>query len=221
VSAPRAARPGRGAIALAALLLALTAAQAPAHVPEQATDTAKAPAPKRGGGFWMDADVGYGWLRLTSGQNLLNGQQLNGVLAAHGMAVTVAAGGSLSQNVLLGVQYQTWTASGGNAVDQRVRSLLAVVQWYPWAGLGLFVRAGTGVAQGPVEPDNVSASTAQGTGVAFGLGVGYDIPVTRHFGLSVQAATHVAAFGDITAGGQVSHDVIGIVNRIGLAVVYR
>jgi hypothetical protein len=221
VSAPRTGWPDRGAIALATLLAVLAAAPAPAQVPAQAPDTATAPAPKRGGGFWMDAGAGYGWLRLTSGQNLLNGQRLGGVVAAHGMAVTISAGGSVAHNVLLGAQYQTWSAAGGGAVDQRVRSLLAIVQWYPWAGMGLYVRAGTGIVQGPVEPDAASAATAQGTGVGFTLGVGYDFPVSRHLGLAVQTATHIAAFGNVTAGGQVSHDVIGYVTRIGVAVVYR
>jgi len=220
MNAPRTVRPGRHALALATLLAALAAAPAAAQAPAQAPDTA--PAPKRGGNFWIDAGAGYAWLRLTSGQNTLNGQRLGGVTAAHGMAVTVSAGGSVAPNVLLGLEYQTWSAAGKNPVDQRVRSVLAVVQWYPWAGIGLNVRAGTGVVQGPVEPDTVSAASAQGTGVGFALGIGYDFPMTRHLGLSLQFGTHIAAFGDVTdTRGKVSHDVIGYVTQIGLAVVFR
>lgn len=223
MSAPRRSS-GRGALALAALLLALAAAPAVAQEPTPAPppDTTTPPAPKRGGNFWMDAGAGYAWLRLTSGQNTLNGQRLGGVVAAHGMAVTISAGGSVAPNVLLGLEYQTWSAAGPGPVDQRVRSVLAIVQWYPWAGIGLNVRAGTGIVQGPVEPDTVSAASAQGSGVGFALGIGYDFPVTRHLGLSLQFGTHIAAFGDVTdTRGKVSHDVIGYVTQIGLAVVFR
>lgn len=220
MSAPR-MRSGRGALARAALLLALAAAPAVAQEPAPAPDTTTPPAPKRGGNFWMDAGAGYAWLRLTSGQNLLNGQRLGGVTAAHGMAVTISAGGSVAPNVLLGLQYQTWSAAGPGPIDQRVRSVLAIVQWYPWAGTGLYLRAGTGIVQGPVEPDTVSAASAQGTGIGFALGIGYDFPLTRHLGVALQVATHINAFGDVTAGGRISHDVIGYVTRVGFAVVFR
>jgi hypothetical protein len=215
LSARHAAAAG-GAIALAALLLALTAAPAAGQQP--------APLPKRGGGLWVDAGAGYAWMRLTSGQNLLDGQQIRGVIGARGMAVTITAGGAPSPNVLLGVQAQEWRSSG-SGVRQRVRSLLAVVQWYPWAGIGLFARAGTGVVQGPVEAPDTTVSakvgSASGDGVGFTVGIGYDFPVSRHFGMTVQAATHIAALGDLTRNGQTAYDVIAYVTRIGVAVVLR
>lgn len=217
--AHRAAGPSRGAVLLATLLMALAAAPAQAQVPVQ--DSAKNT--ERGGGLWMDAGVGYGYMRLTSGQNLLNGQQIQGVTYAHGMAVTVTVGGAPAKNVLLGLQGQEWRSAGGG-IRQRVRSILAVVQWYPWDGMRLFFRAGTGIVQGPVEaPDTATTQpgTVSGTGVAFAIGLGYDFPVTRHFGLTVQAATHVNALGDLTRGGQTAYDVIAYVSRIGVAVVYR
>jgi hypothetical protein len=217
---PRTAAPARGGIALAALLVALAAAPATAQLPAPAPTEV----PKRGGGLWVDVGAGLGWLRLTSGQNLINGQEIRGVTAAHGMAVTATVGGAPSANVLLGVQVQEWRSSG-SGVRQRVRSLLAVVQWYPWPGMGFFVRAGTGVVQGPVEaPDtttNAQAGTASGMGVGFALGIGYDFPMSRHLGLTVQAATHIAALGDLTRNGQTANDVIAYVTRIGVAVVYR
>jgi hypothetical protein len=99
------------------------------------------------------------------------------------------------------------------------------VQWYPWASIGLFVRAGTGVVQGPVEAPDTTVSaqvgSASGDGVGFTVGIGYDFPVSRHFGLSVQAATHIAALGDLTRNGQTAYDVIGYVSQIGVSVVWR
>jgi hypothetical protein len=215
----RAARAAGATVSLVVLLAALAVAPASA----QDSATAPLPVPKRGGGLWVDAGASYAYMRLTSGQNLLNGQQIQGVTYAGGMAVTVSVGGSPAQNVLLGVQGQEFRSAGGGTA-QRVRSLLAVVQWYPWAGMGLFARVGTGIVQGPVEPpDTASAAggSVSGTGVAFALGVGYDFPVSRHFGLTVQAATHINALGDLTRGGQTAYDVIAYVSRIGVAIVYR
>jgi hypothetical protein len=220
--APHLSGPGRRAIQLATLLLALAAAPAPAQESMQEPTQEPAPRPKRGGGFWVDAGAGYAWLRLTSGQNLVNGQTLRGSTAAHGMAVTITAGGAPSPNVLMGVQVQQWTSAGG-AVAQRVRSVIGVVQWYPWASMGFYLRAGTGIVQGPVAPNDSlgQPSSAQGTGVALAFGVGWDIKVAPHFGLALQVATHINALGDLTAGGQVNNDVIAYVSRIGVALVYR
>jgi len=64
-------------------------------------------------------------------------------------------------------------------------------------------------------------ASAQGTGIGLALGVGYDLKVSRRFGLTVQAATHISALGDLTVGGQPANDVIAYVTRLGLAVVLR
>ena len=192
----------RGATPLVALLLALAAGPAPAQVP-------------RRGGLWADAGAGYGRLHLTCATCAR-------VAAADGTEVTVTIGGAPSANVLLGLQAQTWS-SGGSGPTQRVRSLTAVVQWYPWPTRGWFVRAGTGIVQGPVTPgtDSTPPATVQGTGVGLDFGFGYDLPVSEHFGLTVQAATHIAALGDLTVNGRPANDVIAYVSRIGIAVVFR
>ena len=124
--------------------------------------------------------------------------------------------------MLLGLQAQTWS-SGGRGATQRVRSLTAVVQWYPWAARGWFVRAGTGIVQGPVTPgsDSTPPATVQGTGVGLDFGLGYDLPVSEHFGLTLQAATHIAALGDREGAGQPANDVIAYIGRVGVAVVIR
>ena len=194
--------PGRGAIPLAALLLALAAAPAGAQIP-------------RRGGLWADAGAGYGRLRLTCAT-------CSSVAAAGGTEVTVTVGGAPTANVLLGLQAQSWE-SAGHGATQRVRSLTAVVQWYPWPARGWFVRAGTGIVQGPVTPgtDSTAPRTVQGTGVGLDFGFGYDLPVSEHFGLTVQAATHIAALGDLEVSGQPANDVIAYVARLGLAVVLR
>ena len=77
--------------------------------------------------------------------------------------------------------------------------------------------------QGPVSPQvsDTTPATVQGTGITLDLGAGYDLPVSRHLGVAVQAAWHIAALGDLTVNGQNANDVIANVYRIGLAVVLR
>jgi hypothetical protein len=207
----RAVALGRGALALATLLLAALAAapaRAQLHVPSPART------PKRGGGLWLDAGFGYGRLRLTC-------STCPTVVAAGGTAVTVSAGFTPARNVLLGLQAQQWRSSGSE-LGRRVSSLLAVVQWYPWPATGFFMRAGNGIVRGPGTPQASGAPTStQGTGVGFALGVGYDVKVNRRLGLTVQAATYISALGDLTIGGQPADDVIAYVTRLGVAVVLR
>ena len=194
-------RPARGSLALAAICIACAAAPAAAQIP-------------RRGGLWADAGAGFARLRLTC-------VSCASVAAANGTEVTVTIGGAPSRNVLLGVQAQTWSSTRGPR--QQVRSLAAVVQWYPWPARGWFVRAGAGVVQGPVTPgaDATQSATVQNTGVGLDFGAGYDFPVSAHFGLTVQAATHIAALGDLQVDGLRANDVIAYLARLGVAVVFR
>lgn len=194
-------RSAAGALGVTALLGSLAAESARAQ-------TASRP------GLWLDAGVAYGRLRLTC-------DSCSSIVALNGPAYTVTVGVALSQNVMLGVQGQAWLSEGG--ASQQVRSAVAIVQWYPWSGARLFVRPGVGIVQGTVSltTDTTGAHKAKGTGVAITLAAGYDFAVTRHFALSLTAATHIAALGDFAAGGAVATDVIAYISRIGVALVWR
>ncbi len=164
------------------------------------------------GGPWMDAGVGYGGLRLIC-------DSACGATETSGIEFTVTVGGAPTSNVLLGLQGQVWFRSPG----QRVHSVMPIVQWYPWPAAGFFVRAGTGIVWGPVtpQPQGAPPSTQRSTGVGLDFGAGYDLPVSRHYGVTVQAAWHVAALGDMQIGTATANDVIAYVTRIGVAIVYR
>jgi hypothetical protein len=166
-------------------------------------------------GFWMDAGIGFGRLRLTCAS-------CSSIVAATGPAYTISVGGAVSQNVLLGVQGELWS-SGGSSLRQKVQTVVALVQWYPWPAAKFFVRGGVGIVQGAVAltADTTGAHSAQGTGVALTFSVGYDFRLTGHLGLALQAATNVAALGDLAVGGAIANDVIAYVSRIGVAVVWR
>jgi hypothetical protein len=47
------------------------------------------------------------------------------------------------------------------------------------------------------------------------------VKVNRRLGLTVQAASHISALGDLTVGGQPAQNVIAYVNCLGAAVVFR
>ncbi len=165
-------------------------------------------------GFWMNAGIGYGRLRLTCAS-------CSSIVAATGPAYTVALGGAVSQNVLLGVQGELWQSSG--VPRQQAQTAIAMVQWYPWPAAKVWVRGGVGIVRGSVAltADTTGAHSTKGTGVALTLSVGYDFRLTPHFAVAVQAATNVAALGDLAVGGATANDVIAYVSRIGLALVWR
>jgi hypothetical protein len=190
------------ALGLMALLLgALAAGPAAAQTPAR-------------GHLWVGTGLGVGYLRVTC----VGCSEV----AANGAALTVSVGGGMSRNVLLGVQGQLWRSTGGTP-RQLVRSILAVVQWYPWPAARFFFRGGVGIVQGTVAPRAAGArpGTARGTGNALAVGVGYDIAVSPRYGVAVQVSEQFAALGDLTAGGVIANDVIVYVTRIGVALVWR
>lgn len=198
----------RGA-AVAALLGALLAGPAAAQDPMRH-------------GFWLDAGVGYGRLRVRC-------TTCSGVGTAYGGTATVTFGHSVSRKVVLGLEGQVWS-DWEKGPQEQVRSLTVVAQWYPLHGNRFFVRAGTGIVQGPVVPSGTGAALAAvtGTGVGLTFGMGYDIALGRRFGLAVQAASHIAALGDLSLPGNISHpatvnlnDTIAYVTRLSVALVVR
>ena len=167
-------------------------------------------------GFWMEAGGGVGRLRVRCAT-------CTGVGTAHGGAVTVTLGGALSPKVVLGLAAQVfrkWEAGP----REEVRSLTVVAQWYPWHEGRLFLRGGTGIVQGPVAPPGARDArvAVRGTGVGLTFGVGYDVPLGSGVGLSVQAASHVAALGDLPLpDGGTLQDTIAYVTRLTVAVFFR
>ena len=192
----------RGAV-LAGLLGALLAGPAAAQNPVRH-------------GFWLDAGVGYGRLRVRC-------TTCSEVGTSYGGTVTVTFGHSVSRKVMLGLEGQVWS-DWEKGPQEHVRSLTVVAQWYPSRGDRFFLRGGTGIVQGPVVPSGTGASPAsvKGTGVGLTFGVGYDIALGRRYGLAIQAASHVAALGDLALPDGVHlNDTIAYVTRISVAFVVR
>lgn len=164
----------------------------------------------------MDGGAGLGRLRVRCAT-------CTAVGTAHGATATFTLGHSLSPRVVLGLEGQLW-ASWERGPREHVRSLTVVAQWYPLHGMRFFVRSGTGIVQGPVAPGGTGASPAsvKGTGVGLTFGMGYDVPLSSNVGLVVQAASHVAALGDLSLPGNVHlDDTIAYVTRVSAALVLR
>ena len=115
-------------------------------------------------GFWIGGGLGYG---------SLGGGGADRVGAPSGY---LKLGGTLRQNILLGVETNGWTKSeAGNRLT--MGNISGAVYWYPMATNGMFVKAGAGY----------SALDAGGGGTnGFGLlgGVGYDVRMTRNLSIT-------------------------------------
>ena len=115
-------------------------------------------------GFWIGGGLGYGSLGCEG---------CDRVGAPSGY---LKLGGTLRQNILLGVETNGWTKSElGNRLT--MGNVSGAVYWYPMVTNGLFVKAGAGYS----VLDNTFASTS-----GFGMlgGVGYDVRVARNMSVT-------------------------------------
>jgi len=115
-------------------------------------------------GFWIGGGLGYGSLGCDG---------CDRVGAPSGY---LKLGGTLRQNILLGVETNGWTKSEfGNRLT--MGNVSGAVYWYPMTTNGMFVKAGAGYS----VLDNGFASTS-----GFGLlgGVGYDVRVGRNLSVT-------------------------------------
>ena len=114
-------------------------------------------------GFWIGGGLGYGSLGCDG---------CDRVGAPSGY---FKLGGTLRQNILLGVETNGWTKSElGNRLT--MGNVSGAVYWYPMTN-GMFVKAGAGYS----VLDSGIASTS-----GFGLlgGVGYDVRVGRNLSIT-------------------------------------
>ncbi len=115
-------------------------------------------------GFWIGGGLGYGSLGCDG---------CDRVGAPSGY---LKLGGTLRQNILLGVETNGWTKSEAGA-RLTMGNVSGAIYWYPMTTNGMFVKAGAGYS----VLDNSFASTS-----GFGLlgGVGYDVRVSRNLSVT-------------------------------------
>ena len=115
-------------------------------------------------GFWIGGGLGYGSLGCEGCDRM-------GAPSGY-----LKLGGTLRQNILLGVETNGWTKSELGA-RLTMGNVSGAVYWYPMVTNGLFVKAGAGYS----VLDDSFASTS-----GFGLlgGVGYDVRVGRNLSVT-------------------------------------
>jgi hypothetical protein len=124
-------------------------------------------------GLWVGGGMGYGSLGLSC-------EGCGDVDRTGGLSGYAKVGGTLRQNILIGVEMNGWTKSelGGRVT---MGNMSGAAYWYPMATQGLFIKGGAGYAVLSVDDGTGSASDT-----GFGLlgGVGYDVRVGKNLSIT-------------------------------------
>jgi hypothetical protein len=146
---------------------------------------------------------------------------------AKGAGAFLRLGGTISPNVLMGVEFYAVTAEspGYNGGDTPIiadfRTFGPIVLWYSGT-LNGFVKSGVVAADGrfTVNPTEGEPVDASGLGVGLTFGLGFDVPVTKQISLTTNASVFFTAIGDLVLPGRTVEDVIptSYVMTLGLTV---
>ena len=122
-------------------------------------------------GFWIGLGLGYGSLGFEDFD-----------AREGGLSGQFKLGGTLSQNLLLGIQSTGWTKSF-DEIDGSITFgvLAAIVQFYPMRDAGLYVSGGAGI--GTLYASAFGESDSE-SGFGFVFGVGYDLRLGGMFSIT-------------------------------------
>lgn len=143
-------------------------------------------------GFWFNVGLGYGSLGCDGCSERTGG-----------LSGQIGVGGTLSQNVLLGVVSNGWTKSEGG-VTLTTGALTAAVRLYPSKTGGFFILAGFGLGTTSASVAGYGSGSQTGTGAVVGLGV--DLRV----GKNVSVTPYWNGFATRYDGGDTNVGQIGI-----------
>lgn len=172
-------------------------------------------------GLWIELGSGPAAVRVACGG-------CSHVTVAGGSGGQLRIGGVLSDRVLIGVEAfgftdEAFVFNGGDAsVVAETGMLAAVVLWFPWRS-GAFLKGGVGLADGTftATPTGGSALVTEGLGVGLTFGLGYDLPVSRKFAVTANAAAFITAIGDIVLPAGLVDDVIATMYVFTIGVTVR
>ncbi len=119
-------------------------------------------------GFWIGGGLGYGSLGCE-------GCGRTGAPSGY-----LKLGGTLRENILLGVETNGWTKSELGA-RLTMGNVSGAVYWYPMTTNGLFVKAGAGYSMLDLDT-GIGSGSESGFGILGG--VGYDVRVGRNLSLT-------------------------------------
>jgi hypothetical protein len=124
-------------------------------------------------GFWIGGGMGYGSLGLSCTGCADVGRE-------GGLSGYAKLGGTLRQNILLGVEMNGWTKTEAGA-RVTLGNFSGAAYWYPMVTQGLFIKAGAGYSNLSVDDGSGSISDS---GFGFLGGVGYDIRAGRNLSIT-------------------------------------
>jgi hypothetical protein len=134
-------------------------------------------------GFWIGGGLGYGSLGISC----TGCADVGRTGSASGY---FKLGGTLRQNILLGVEMNGWTKSEG-AGRISMGNLSGAAYWYPMPTQGLFIKGGAGYSNLRAD-DGVTSANDGGFGVL--AGVGYDIRAGRKLSITPVANWYRGGF---------------------------
>lgn len=105
--------------------------------------------------------------------------------------ITLRLGGTPNANVRVGAELFGWGSDEPDGFESFGAALLAF-QFFPSRDQGLFLKAAGGVATSQVEFNNGSTTTE--TGFGWSVGAGYDIQLSRSFGLGPSIDLYQGSF---------------------------
>jgi hypothetical protein len=149
--------------------------------------TASAQAQTRNG-FWFGGGLGYGAMGLSCDGCADLGRE--GSISGF-----ASAGGTLRQNILLGVELNGWTKSEG-ASSITMGNISGAAYWYPMPTQGLFLKAGAGYSNLRAD-DGVTSASDGGLGIL--AGVGYDIRAGRNLSITPTANWFRGSFDGLSS----------------------
>lgn len=121
-------------------------------------------------GFGISLGLGAGSAGFCNDCDELASTELSGYLRL---------GGYLNPSVFLAAESNGWVSGGTTGYDApTLGAIMAIVQWYPMAENGLYLKGGLGYSYASVTSD---LSTG---GFAGSIGAGYDFRLARNFALT-------------------------------------
>lgn len=131
-------------------------------------------APSTRGGFFITGGLGAGAEQYKFADELTYSESLTKP------TITLRLGGTPNANVRVGAELFGWGSDEPDGFESFSTALVAF-QYFPIRDQGLFLKVAGGVGRSGIEFDN-GASTSE-TGFAWSVGAGYDIQLSRQFGL--------------------------------------
>lgn len=188
----------RGSL-LAALLLLVATAGADAQRPQVRR------------GFWLATSGGVGHTSSDC-------DQCAGGEREAGSYLSVAMGGTVGRNVLVGAELNSWYLALAEG-DESLIGAFTVVQWYPWNQLGMHLRTGVGWSYAR-SGYRIEAGSGKADKLGLGLrfGAGWDIRIGRMVSLSPFMGIHIAALGATDVGGGTLTNLLTASRQLGLGV---